>query len=141
MATRSNILAWKTPWQATVHGLQRAGHDRAASLFFHPVRKTRLRQLFRLTWGRGEASALPFRISPFHVSSFFPVLMYGCGSWTIKKAERRIDAFQLWCWRRLLRIPWTASRSKQPILREVIPEYSLEGLMLMLKFQYFGHLM
>ena len=72
----------------------------------------------------------------------FPVVMYGCESWTIKKAERRrIDAFELWCWRRLLRVPWTARRSNKSILKEINPEYSLEGLMLKLKFQYFGHLM
>ena len=72
----------------------------------------------------------------------FPVIMYGCESWTIKKAEhQRIDAFELWCWRRLLRVPWTARRSNQPILKEVNPEYSLEGLMLKLKLQYFGHQM
>ena len=72
----------------------------------------------------------------------FPVIMYGCESWTIKKAEhQRIDAFELWCWRRLLRVPWTARRSNQSILKEVSPEYSLEGLMLKLKLQYFGHLM
>ena len=72
----------------------------------------------------------------------FPVVMYGCESWIIKKAEhQRIDAFELWCWRRLLRIPWTAKRSNQSILKEISPEYSLEGLMLKLKFQYFGHLM
>ena len=72
----------------------------------------------------------------------FPVVMYGCESWTIKKAEhRRIDAFELWCWRRLLRVPWTANRSNQSILKEIKPEYSLEELMLMLKLQYFGHLM
>ena len=71
----------------------------------------------------------------------FLVVMYGCESWTIKKAERRrIDAFELWCWRRLLRVPWTARRSKQSILMEISPEYSLEGLMLNLKLQYFGHL-
>ena len=71
----------------------------------------------------------------------FPVVMYGCESWTIKKAEhRRIDAFELWCWRRLLRDPWTARRSNQSILKEISPEYSLEGLMLKLKLQYFGHL-
>ena len=69
-------------------------------------------------------------------------VMYGCESWIIKKAEcRRIDAFELWCWRRLLRVPWTARRSNQSILKEISPEYSLEGLMLKLKFQYFGHLM
>ena len=72
----------------------------------------------------------------------FPVVMYGCESRTMKKAEcRRIDAFELWCWRRLLRIPWTARRSNQSILKEISPEYSLEGLMLKLKLQYFGHLM
>ena len=72
----------------------------------------------------------------------FPVVMYGCESWTIKKAEsQRIDAFELWCWRRLLRVPWTARRSNQSILKEISPEYSLEGLMLKLKLQYFGHLM
>ena len=72
----------------------------------------------------------------------FPVVKYGCESWTIKKAEcRRIDAFQLWCWRSLLRVPWTARRSNQSILKEISPEYSLEGLMLKLKLQYFGHLM
>ena len=72
----------------------------------------------------------------------FPIVMYGCESWTIKKAEhQRIDAFELWCWRRLLRVPWTARRSYQSILKEISPEYSLEGLMLKLKFQYFGHLM
>ena len=71
----------------------------------------------------------------------FPVVMYGCESWTIKKAEhRRIEAFELWCWRRLLRVPWTARRSNQSILKEISSEYSLEGLMLKLKLQYFGHL-
>ena len=71
----------------------------------------------------------------------FPVVMYGCESWTINKAEHQIiDAFELWCWRRLLRVPWTARRSKQSILKEISPEYSLEGLMLKLKLQYFGQL-
>ena len=72
----------------------------------------------------------------------FAVVMYACESWTIKKAERqRIDAFELWCWRRLLRVPWTARRSSQSILKEISPEYSLEGLILKLNLQYFGHLM
>ena len=72
----------------------------------------------------------------------FPVVMYGCESWTIQKAEgRRIDAFELWCWRRILRVPWTPRRSNQSILKEISPEYLLEGLMLKLKFQYFGNLM
>ena len=72
----------------------------------------------------------------------FPVVMHGCESWTVKKAEhQRIDAFELWCWRRLLRVPWTARRSNQPILKEISPGFSLEGLMLKLKLQYLGHLM
>ena len=72
----------------------------------------------------------------------FPVVMYGCESWTVKKAEhRRTDAFELWCWRRLLRVPWTARRSNQSIPKEISPGYSLEGLMLKLKLQFFGHLM
>ena len=72
----------------------------------------------------------------------FPVVMYGCERWTVKKAERRrTDAFELWCWRRLLRVPWTARRSNQSILREISPGISLEGMMLKLKLQYFGHLM
>ena len=71
-----------------------------------------------------------------------PVVMYGCESWTIKKVEcQRIDAFELWCWRRLLRVPWTSRRSNKSILKEIHPEYSLEGLMLKLKLEYFGHLM
>ena len=75
-------------------------------------------------------------------SMVFPVVMYGCESWTVKRAEhQRIDAFELWCWRRLLRVPWTARRSNQSILKEVSPDYSLEGLMLKLKLQYLGHLM
>ena len=76
------------------------------------------------------------------VKPVFPVVVYGCESWTVKRAEhRRIDAFELWCWRRVLRVPWTARRSKQLILQEISPEYSLEGLMLKLKLQSFGHLM
>ena len=75
-------------------------------------------------------------------ATFFPIVTYGCESWTIKRAEhRRIDAFEVWCWRRLLRVPWTSRRFNQSILKEISPEYSLEGLMLRLKLQYFGHLM
>ena len=75
-------------------------------------------------------------------ATVFPVVMNGCESWTIKKAEHQsIDAFEVWCWRRLLRVPWTARRSNQSVLKEISPEYSLEGLMLKLKLQYFGHLM
>ena len=84
---------------------------------------------------------MPKKVHPVK-AIVFPVVMYGCESWTVKKSEcRRIDAFQLWCWRRLLRVPWTARRSNQSILKEISPGYSLEGLMLKLKLQYFGHLM
>ena len=84
---------------------------------------------------------LPRKVHLFK-AMVFPVIMFGCESWTIKKAERqRIDAFELWCWRRLLRVPWTARRFNQSILKEISSEYSLEGLMLKLKRQYFGHLM
>ena len=84
---------------------------------------------------------LPTKV-PIVKAMVFPVVMYGCESWTIKKTEQqRIDAFELWCWRRLLRVPWTARRSNQSILREINPEYTLERLMLKLKLQYFGYLM
>ena len=80
-------------------------------------------------------------LTKVHKAMVFPAVMYGCESWTIKKAEsQRIDAFELWCWRRLLRVPWTAKRSNQSILKEIQPEYSLEGLILKLKLQSFGHL-
>ena len=84
---------------------------------------------------------LPTKVCPVK-AMVFPVVMYGCESWTVKKAERRrIDAFELWCWRRLLRVPWTARRSSQSILREISPGVSLEGMLLKLKLQYFGHFM
>ena len=84
---------------------------------------------------------MPAKVHLFKVM-VFAVVMYGCESWTIKKSEcQRIDAFELWCWRRLLRVPWMARRSNESILKEISPEYSLEGLMLKLKLQYFGHLM
>ena len=84
---------------------------------------------------------LPTKVRPVKAMAF-PVVMYGCESWTVKKAERRrIDAFELWCWRRLLRVPWTRRRSNQSILKEISPGCSLEGMMLKLKLQYFGHLM
>ena len=84
---------------------------------------------------------LPIKV-PLVKAMVFPGVMYGCESWTVKKDERqRIDAFELWCWRRLLRVPWTARRSNQSVLKEISPEYSLEGLMLKLKYWYFGHLM
>ena len=83
---------------------------------------------------------LPTKV-PLVKAMVFPLVMYECESWNLKKAEGRIDAFELWCWRRLLRVPWTARRSNQSILKEINPECSLEGLMLKLKLQYFGHLM
>ena len=84
---------------------------------------------------------LPTKVCPVK-AMVFPVVMYGCESWTVKKAEcQRIDAFQLWCWRRVLRVPWTAKRSNQSILKEISPGISLEGMMLKVKLQYFGHLM
>ena len=84
---------------------------------------------------------LPTKLRPVKAMAF-PVVMYGCENWTIKKAERqRIDSFELWCWRRLLRVPWTARRSNQSIFKEISPKYSLERLMLKLKLQYFGYLM
>ena len=90
---------------------------------------------------KGRDITLPTKVCLVK-AKFFPVVMYGCESWTVKKAERqRIDAFELWCWRRLLRVPWTARRSNQAILKDISPGCSLEGLMLKLKFQYFGHLM
>ena len=115
MATHSGVLAWRIPGTGEPGGLpsmgsHRVGHD----------------------WSDLAAAVK---------AAVFPVVIYGCESWTIKKAERwRIDALELWCWRRLLRVPWTARRSNQSILKEISPEYSLEGLMLKLKLQYFGHL-
>ena len=90
---------------------------------------------------RSRDITLPTKIHPVK-ALVFPIVMYGCESWTIKKAERpRMDAFELWCWRRLFRVPWTTRRSNQSILKEISPECSLEGLMLKLKLQYLGHLM
>jgi len=92
----------------------------------------------------GKVMSLLFNmLSKVHLvkAMVFPVVMYGCESWTVKAEHRRIDAFELWCWRRLLRVPWTARRSNQSILKEISPGISLEGMMLKLKFQYFGHLM
>ena len=93
-----------------------------------------------MNWGRKFKNML----TKVHIvkAMIFPVVMYGCESWTIKKAEsQRIYTFELWCWRRLLRVPWTARRSNQSVLKEINPEYSLEEMMLKLKFQYFGHMM
>ena len=90
---------------------------------------------------KGRDITLPTKVRLVK-AMIFPAVMYGCESWTVKKAERqRIDAFELWCWKRLLRVPWTARRSNQSILKEINPGISLEGMMLQLKLQYFGHLM
>ena len=98
-------------------------------------------KLWSTYWAYGKAETLPTKVRLVK-PMVFPVVMYGCKSWTVKKAERQgIDAFEMWCWRKLLRIPWTARRSNQSILKEISPEYSLEELMLKLKLQYFGHLM
>ena len=134
MATHSSILAWRIPGSEAPGGLP--------SMRMHRVRHD---------WSNLAAAAdsilksrditLPTKVH-LDKAMVFPVVTYGCESWTIKKAERwRIDAFELWCWRILLRVPWTAKRSNQSILKEISPEYSLEGLMLKLKLQFFGHLM
>ena len=136
-STHSSTLAWKIPWTKEPGGLpsmgsQRVGHDwsnlAAAAAAADSILKSRDFTL----------------LTKVHIvkSMVFPVVMYGCDSWTVKKVECwRIDAFELWCWRRLLRVPWTARRPKQSILKEISPEYSLEGLMLKLKLHQFDHLM
>ena len=134
MATHSSVLAWRIPGTAEPGGLpsvgsHRVGHDwRGLAAVADSILKSR-------------DITLPIKVHLVK-AMVFPVVMYGCESWTIKKAEcQRTDAFELWCWRRLLRVNWTARRSNQSILKEISPEYSLEGLMLKLKLQYFGHLM
>ena len=122
MATHSSILAWRIPW------VLRLLLGRKAMTNIYSILKSRDITL----------------LTKVHLvrAMVFPVVIYGCENWTIKKVEhQRIDAFELWCWRRLLRVPWNARRSNQSILKEMGPEYSLEGLMLKLKLQYFGHLM
>ena len=139
MATHSSVLAWRIPGAGEPGGLpsvgsHRVGHNWSdlAAAAVYSILKINLDSIF---------VALPAKVHLVKVM-FFPAVMYGCESWTIKKAEhQRIDVFELWCWRRLLRVPWTASNSNQSILKEISPEYSLEGLMLKLKLQYFGHLM
>ena len=136
MATHSSVLAWRIPGtgepgRLLSMGLHRVGHnwsDLAAAAAADSILKSR-------------DITLPTKVHLVR-AMVFPVVMYGCESWTIKLAEyRRIDAFELWCWRRLLRIPWTVRKSNQSILKEISPGCSLEGLMLKLKLQYFGHLM
>ena len=118
MATHSSVLAWRIPGTGEPDGLPSMGS--------HRIRH----------YSSNLAAAAAVK------AMVFPVVTYGCESWTVKKAEcQRIDAFELWCWRRLLRVPWTARRSNQSILKEINPGISLEGTMLKLKLQYFGHLM
>ena len=129
MAAYASILAWRIPWTEEPGGLQSMGSHRVRQDFSNFAHR------------HCRDITLPTKIHRVK-AMVFPVVMYGCDSWTVKKAEHwRIDAFELWCWRRLLRVPWTARRSSQSILKEISPEYSLEGLMLKLKFQYSGHLM
>ena len=124
--------AWRK-WEATCKLYVRKSHDHICSSM------KAMANLDSILKSRD--STLPTKVCPVK-AMVFPVIRYGCESWTIKKTERgRIDAFELWCWRRLLRVPWTARRSNQSILREISPKYSLEALMLKLKLQYFGHLM
>ena len=132
MATHSSVLAWRIPWMDKPGSLQsmgphRVGHD-WSDLAADSILNSR-------------DITLPTNVRLVK-AMVFPVLMYGCESWTVKKDEhQRIDAFELWCWRILLRVLWTARRSNQSILKEISPRCSLEGLMLNLKLQYFGHLM
>ena len=126
MTTHSSILAWRIPWTEEPGGLPSMGSRRV-----------------RHNWSNlAAAVAAGYTKVRLVKAMVFPVVMYGCESWTIKKAESQIiDAFELWCWKTLLRVPWTERRSNQSILKEISPEYSLEVLMLKLKLQYFGHLM
>ena len=123
-------------WRQHLTSVGDCSHEIKRHLFLERKVMTNLDSIFK---SRNVTLSTKVHLSKAIV---FPVVMYGCESWTIKKAEhRRIDAFELWCWRRLLKVPWTARRSNQSILQEISPEYSLEGLMLKLKLQYFGHLM
>ena len=162
MATHLSILAWRILWTEETGGLQSMGSQRVGDnwvtnfIFLgskitrdgdcsHEIKRCLLlgskvmTNLDRILKSRDIT--LPTKVHLFK-AMVFPVVMYGCESWTMKKAECwRIDAFELWCWRRLLRVPWAARRSNQSILKEASPEYSLEGLMLKLMLQYSGHLM
>ena len=135
IATHSSVLAWRIPGTGEPGGLPSMG--------WHRVRHnwSNLAAAAADSIFKGRDITLSTKV-PLVKAMVFQVIMYGCESWTIKKAEcQRIDAFELWCWRILLRVPWTARRSNQSILKEISPRCSLEGLMLKLKLQYFGHLM
>ena len=135
---RDFILGWG---KITADG--DCGHEIKRCLLFGRKAMTNLNSIFNLKVFKLKSRDITLLTKVHLVKALvFPVVMYGCESWTIKKPERqRIDTFELWCWRRLLRVPWTARRSNQSILEEISPEYSLEGLMLKLKLQYVGHLM
>ena len=127
-------------WRAAIHGVAkswtRLSHEIKRRLLLGRKVMTNLDSIFK-----SRDITLPTKVRLVK-AMVFPVVMYGCESWTVKKAEhRRIDAFELWCWRRLLRVPWTARRSNQSILNKISPGISLEGMMLKLKLQYFGHMM
>ena len=160
MATHSSVLAWRIPGTVGPGGLPSMGSQSQTRLkrlssssskitadgeCSHEIKR-------RFLLGRKAMTNLDSILKSRDITlpkivhlvnvMVFPVVMYGCESWTIKTTEsQRIDAFELWCWRRLLRVPWTARRSNQSILKEISPEYSLGGLVLKLKFKYFGHLM
>ena len=133
----SHVQLFATPWTAAYQALPAMGFYRQEYWSGLPLpSRTNLDSILK-----SRDITLPTKVRLVK-AMVFPVVMYGCESWTIKKAERRrIDAFELWCWRRLLRVPWTARRSNKSILKEISPEYSLVGLRLKLKLQYFGHLM
>ena len=127
---------WKTSWEDSVWNFSSQSISNVCKMRMLKWIPTNLDSLLK-----SRDITLPAKVHLVK-AMVFPVVMYGCESWTIKKAEHwKIDAFELWCWRRLLRVPCTARRSNQSILKEISPEYSLEGLMLKLKLQYFGHLM
>ena len=138
MATQSSVLAWIIPWTEEPGRLQSRGSQ---TVVHHWVTNNNIIGLIKVdSMLKSRDITLPAKVCLVK-AMVFPVVMYGCESWTIKKVERqRIDALELWCCRKLLRVPWTARRSNQSILKEISPVYSLEGLMLKLKCQYFGHL-
>ena len=138
MAPYSSTLAWRIPWTAAHQATPSLGFSRQEHWGGLPLPSpmTNLESILK-----SRDITLPTEVHLVK-TMVFPVVMYGCESWTINKAKcQGIYAFELWCWRRLLRVPWTARRSNQFILKEISPGYSLEGLMLKLKLQYFGHLM
>ena len=147
MAIHSSILAWRIPWTEELGGLQSMGRKELGMterLHFHfHFHFTPWKESYDQPRQHIQKQRHYFSTKVHLVKAMvFPVVMYGCESWSVKKAEhRRIDAFEMWCWRRLLRVPWTARTSNQSILKEINPGISLEGMMLKLKLQYFGHLM